>query len=94
MIDSCLAATLRILPHVSGTNYWRNRILKVAKDFTDLQFAMADTDDFGHTLSQTFGVESGSKKDALTVTVVDANDKKYRMDGDFRYLQRVLLKQV
>ncbi|XP_062516317.1 protein disulfide-isomerase A3-like [Corticium candelabrum] len=66
-----------------GTNYWRNRILKVAKDFTDLQFAMADTDDFGHTLSQTFGVESGSKKDALTVTVVDANDKKYRMDGDF-----------
>ena len=33
-----------------GTNYWRNRIIKVAKDFPKLNFAISSKDDFQHEL--------------------------------------------
>lgn len=69
---------------VPGTNYWRNRILKVAKDFREMQFAMGDIKEFGRELSDKFGVEDHSDKDALIATIVDADEKKYRMEGSFR----------
>ena len=71
---------------VVGTRYWRNRILKVAKEYKDqdVHFAMGDTDDFGHMLSDSLGIEDASSKDFITATVVDADDKKYKMGGNFR----------
>jgi protein disulfide isomerase family A protein 3 len=35
-----------------GTNYWRNRILKVAKDNTDFAYAISNKDDFQHEMSE------------------------------------------
>ncbi|KAK3864197.1 hypothetical protein Pcinc_030095 [Petrolisthes cinctipes] len=35
-----------------GTNYWRNRILKVAKNYGDLTFAVSNKDDFQHELNE------------------------------------------
>ncbi|KOX74172.1 Protein disulfide-isomerase A3 [Melipona quadrifasciata] len=39
-----------------GTNYWRNRIIKVAKDFPNLNFAISSKDDFQHELND-FGID-------------------------------------
>lgn len=40
-----------------GTNYWRNRILKVAKQYKDkFNFAIASKDDFQHELNE-YGVD-------------------------------------
>jgi len=66
--------------NVKGTNYWRNRVLKVAKDFDSFNFAVSDKDDFQHELSE-FGLDyvAGDKP------VVTAREKglKYKMSGDF-----------
>ena len=66
--------------NVKGTNYWRNRVLKVAKDFSGFNFAVSDKDDFQHELSE-FGLDyvAGDKP------VVTAKEKglKYKMSGDF-----------
>jgi len=32
--------------NAKGTNYWRNRVMKVAADFSGLNFAVANKDDF------------------------------------------------
>jgi protein disulfide isomerase family A protein 3 len=71
--------------NAKGTRYWRNRILKVAKEYTDqnLHFAMGDTDDFGHLLSDGLGIQDTSSKDFITAAVVDADEKKYKMDSAF-----------
>ena len=37
---------------MKGTNYWRNRILKVAKEHTDLNYAVSNKDDFQHEMSE------------------------------------------
>ena len=38
--------------NIKGTNYWRNRILKVAKDNTGYNFAVSNKYDFQHELSE------------------------------------------
>ena len=66
--------------NIKGTNYWRNRILKVAKDFSSFNFAVSDKDDFKHELSK-FGLDyvAGDKP------IVTAMEKglKYKMSRDF-----------
>ena len=66
--------------NVKGTNYWRNRVLKVSKDFSGYNFAISDKGDFQHELSE-FGLDyvSGDKP------VVTARDKglKYKMTEEF-----------
>jgi len=66
--------------NVKGTNYWRNRVLKVAKDFAGYNFAVSDKNDFQQELSE-FGLDyvSGDKP------VVTARDKglKYKMTEEF-----------
>merc|ERR1712200_127846 len=37
--------------NAKGTNYWRNRVMKVAADFSGLNFAVANKDDFQGELS-------------------------------------------
>ena len=41
-----------IVTFFKGTNYWRNRILKVAKDNTDFSYAISNKDDFQHEMSE------------------------------------------
>ncbi|KAM9376402.1 protein disulfide-isomerase A3 [Pholidichthys leucotaenia] len=68
-----------------GSNYWRNRVMKVAKSFLDqgkkLNFAVASKSQFSHDLSE-FGLESGS--DELPVVAIrTAKGDKYVMKDEF-----------
>jgi len=63
--------------NVKGTNYWRNRVMKVAAEFAGYNFAVANKDDFQGELS-----DLGYEYVAGAVPVVAAKDAaglKYRM---------------
>ena len=66
--------------NIKGTNYWRNRILKVAKDNTGYNFAVSNKDDFQHELSE-FGLDFvAGDKPAVTAR---AGGLKYKMAAEF-----------
>ncbi|XP_059487781.1 protein disulfide-isomerase A3 [Neocloeon triangulifer] len=65
-----------------GTNYWRNRILKVAQEYKDdFTFAISAKDDFQHELNE-FGLDyvAGDKP---IVFARDAKNRKFSMKEDF-----------
>ncbi|XP_076636047.1 disulfide-isomerase A3 [Colletes latitarsis] len=64
-----------------GTNYWRNRIIKVAKDFPNFNFAISSKDDFQHELND-FGIDfvSGGKP---VILAKNANNQKFVMKSEF-----------
>ena len=83
--------------NVKGTNYWRNRVLKVAKDFSGYNFAVSSKNDFQHELSE-FGLDyvAGDKVEyhqryfilftsSFFQPVITAKEKglKYKMEADF-----------
>jgi len=66
--------------NVKGTNYWRNRVLKVAKDFSGFNFAVSDKSDFQHELSE-FGLDHvAGDKPVVTARV---GGLKYKMTEEF-----------
>ncbi|MCL4128554.1 UNVERIFIED_CONTAM: hypothetical protein GTU68_001958, partial [Idotea baltica] len=68
--------------NAKGTNYWRNRVLKVAQSFKDdFSFAIASKDDFQHELNE-FGLDfvSGDKP---VVCARNAKELKFVMKEDF-----------
>nr|CAG4651726.1 EOG090X0438 [Triops cancriformis] len=68
--------------NVKGTNYWRNRILKVAQSFKDdFTFAVSNKDDFTRELGE-FGVDyiSGDKP---RIVARNAKGKKFVMTEEF-----------
>ncbi|CAF2388384.1 unnamed protein product [Rotaria sp. Silwood2] len=70
-----------------GTNYVRNRLLKVAKKLAEekvnVRFAVSNAEDFRQELSQ-FGI-SDAKKDAKYVAARGPRDEKYIMSEDFSF---------
>jgi len=64
-----------------GTNYWRNRVLKVAKEFPGFKYAVSNKDDFQQELSE-FGLDYVSG-DEPVVTARDASGQKYKMEDKF-----------
>uniref|UniRef100_A0A671XUW9 Protein disulfide-isomerase n=1 Tax=Sparus aurata TaxID=8175 RepID=A0A671XUW9_SPAAU len=68
-----------------GSNYWRNRVMKVAKSFLDqgkkLNFAVASKAAFSHDLSE-FGLD-GSSGELPLVTIRTAKGDKYAMAEEF-----------
>ena len=65
---------------MKGTNYWRNRVLKVAKDFSGFNFAVSDKSDFQHELSE-FGLDHvAGDKPVVTARV---GGLKYKMTEEF-----------
>jgi protein disulfide isomerase family A protein 3 len=65
-----------------GTNYWRNRILKVAKNFADdLNFAISAKDDFQHELND-YGYDYVSGEKPI-VFAKDSKGRKYVLKEDF-----------
>lgn len=65
-----------------GTNYWRNRILKVAQSFrNDFSFGISNKDDFQQELNE-FGLEY-INDDKPRVAVRDASGKKFVMKDAF-----------
>jgi len=68
--------------NVKGTNYWRNRVMKVAKDFKDLTFAVANKHDFAQELAE-YGLDGKIGEDKPIVAVKTSAGKKYVMDAEF-----------
>ena len=66
--------------NIKGTNYWRNRVLKVAKDQAGYNFAVSNKDDFQHELGE-FGLDFvAGDKPAVTAR---AGGLKYKMEAEF-----------
>lgn len=65
-----------------GTNYWRNRVLKVAKNYADtFNFAVSAKDDFQHELNE-FGMDY-VPGDKPVVLARSADNKKYILKDEF-----------
>jgi len=64
-----------------GTNYWRNRVLKVGKEFSGYNFAISNKDDFQQEMSE-FGMEHVAG-DKPVVTARDSKGLKYKMTAEF-----------
>ncbi|XP_028305825.1 protein disulfide-isomerase A3 [Gouania willdenowi] len=68
-----------------GSNYWRNRVMKVAKGFLDqgkkLNFAVANKNMFSHDVSE-FGLDS-SAGELPVVAIRTAKGDKYVMNEEF-----------
>uniref|UniRef100_A0A8C6YDJ1 Protein disulfide-isomerase A3 n=1 Tax=Naja naja TaxID=35670 RepID=A0A8C6YDJ1_NAJNA len=68
-----------------GSNYWRNRVMKVAQSFLDaghkLNFAVASRKTFGHELTE-FGLD-GSTSDVPLVAIRTAKGEKFAMQEEF-----------
>jgi len=67
--------------NVKGTNYWRNRVLKVGKEFSGFNFAISNKDDFMSELTE-FGFEH-TAGDKPVVTARDSKGLKYKMPAEF-----------
>jgi len=66
-----------------GTNYWRNRVMKVAKDYVpDMKFAVANVHDFAQELTE-YGLDAPSSDDKPVVTAKTAKGQKYVMSAEF-----------
>jgi len=64
-----------------GTNYWRNRVLKVGKEFPGYNYAISNKDDFQQELSE-FGFDYVAGEEPV-VGVRDASGVKYKMTEKF-----------
>uniref|UniRef100_A0A671Q4B5 Protein disulfide-isomerase A3 n=1 Tax=Sinocyclocheilus anshuiensis TaxID=1608454 RepID=A0A671Q4B5_9TELE len=73
------------LRNLKGTNYWRNRIMKVATQFQDrgLSFAVADRQEFQDELEEEFGLGSSEGGDIPLVTIRTREGHKYSMQEEF-----------
>ncbi|KYN06137.1 PREDICTED: protein disulfide-isomerase A3 [Cyphomyrmex costatus] len=67
--------------NAKGTNYWRNRIIKVAKDFPAFSFAISSKDDFQHELND-FGIDY-AKGDKPVILARDDKNQKFILKDDF-----------
>lgn len=67
-----------------GSNYWRNRVLKVAKGFADkrVNFAVSSWDDFGTELED-FGEKPLASDAKPLVTAKNIKGEKFIMSDDF-----------
>lgn len=70
--------------NTKGTNYWRNRIMKVAKELNQsgkkANYAISNRDDFSQELSE-FGIEAPSDKPVVAAR--NAKEQKFIMEGEF-----------
>ncbi|XP_015127878.1 protein disulfide-isomerase A3 [Diachasma alloeum] len=64
-----------------GTNYWRNRVIKVGKNFPEITFAISNKDDFQHELND-FGIDF-VKGDKPVVLARNSKDQKFVLQGEF-----------
>ncbi|XP_037050893.1 protein disulfide-isomerase A3-like [Bradysia coprophila] len=72
--------TIDYVNNAKQTNYWRNRILQVAKDNTDYKFAISSDDDFGLELLRFGQTYLGEEP---LVTAYDKDGRKFKMTSAF-----------
>ncbi|XP_063054627.1 protein disulfide-isomerase A3-like [Engraulis encrasicolus] len=71
------------LRNTKGTNYWRNRVMKVAVGFDGLSFAVADRQDFQDELEEEFGIGAADGGELPIVTIRTREGHKYTMQEEF-----------
>ncbi|XP_074123697.1 protein disulfide-isomerase A4 [Sminthopsis crassicaudata] len=62
-----------------ATQYWRNKILEVAKDFPEYTFAIADEDDYSSEVKDLGLSDSGEE---INVAILAEGGKKYAMEPE------------
>jgi len=67
--------------NVKGTNYWRNRILKVAQDHKDYSFAISAKDEFQNELNE-YGIDY-TPGDKPVVTAKNPQGQKFLLKDEF-----------
>ncbi|XP_018424307.1 PREDICTED: protein disulfide-isomerase A4, partial [Nanorana parkeri] len=65
--------------HRTATQYWRNKVLNIAKDFPEYTFAIANEDDYASELKDLGLNESGEE---VNVAILDTSGKKYAKDPE------------
>lgn len=66
-----------------GTNYWRNRILKVAQNHKDVNFAISNANQFAGELEE-YNLQAQSDRDAPPLVIAkDEQGQKYKMEDKF-----------
>lgn len=68
-----------MLRPISATQFWRNKVLEVAKDFPEYTFAVADEDDFATEVKDLGLSESGEDVNAA---ILDEGGRKFAMEPD------------
>ncbi|MBV96170.1 Protein disulfide-isomerase A4, partial [Eschrichtius robustus] len=76
---SAAAARLTALGALSATQFWRNKVLEVAKDFPEYTFAVADEDDFATEVKDLGLSESGEEVNAA---ILDEGGRRFAMEPD------------
>ncbi|KAI7806597.1 protein disulfide isomerase family A, member 7 [Triplophysa rosa] len=73
------------LRNPKGTNYWRNRIMKVGTQFQGrgLKLAVADRQEFQDELEEEFGLGQSEEGDLPLVTIRTRAGHKYAMQEEF-----------
>uniref|UniRef100_A0A8C8C330 protein disulfide-isomerase n=1 Tax=Oncorhynchus tshawytscha TaxID=74940 RepID=A0A8C8C330_ONCTS len=76
---------LDYLQNPKGTNYWRNRVMKVGSQFASqgLSFAVANRKDFVDELEEEFGLGASDGGDLPFVTIRTQQGFKYTMREEF-----------
>ena len=64
---------------VSATQFWRNKVLEVAKDFPEYTFAIADEEDYATEVKDLGLSESGEDVNAA---ILDESGKKFAMEPE------------
>lgn len=68
-----------------GTQYWRNRVLKVAKEWAGkINFAISAKDEFQHELNE-FGYDYTGDKPVILAR--DARNQKFIMKDEFSWVK-------
>jgi protein disulfide isomerase family A protein 3 len=68
--------------NAKGTNYWRNRILKVAQSYkSDFTFAVSNKDEFQYELNE-YGIEF-TPSDKPIITAKNKKGQKFKMEEEF-----------
>ncbi|KAG8139590.1 hypothetical protein E2320_002352 [Naja naja] len=62
-----------------ATQYWRNKVLEVAKDFPEYTFAIADEEEYSSEIKDLGLVDSGED---VNVAIFDEAGKKYAMEPE------------
>ena len=65
-----------------GTQYWRNRVMKVGLEFENLNLAIGSSKDFSGMINGELGGDKSAGGKPMVV-IFDENDKKYIMEDEF-----------